>query len=136
VRRVFADTFYWIALSDLGDDWHKRALKISRTLIGVQLVTTDSVLIEYVNFFSRHQAALRRAVVEAVHDILNDENIEVVPQTRLSLLSGMALHAGRPDKNYSLTDCISMQVMRELGIFEVLTHDEHFQQEGFVLLLR
>jgi len=98
-------------------------------------VTTDSVLIEYVNFFSRYSAAMRRAVVESVHDILDDDTVAVVPQTRGALLAGMALHAGRPDKNYSLTDCISMQVMRERAIFEILTHDEHFQQEGFVTLL-
>ena len=47
----------------------------------------------------------------------------------------MALFAGRADKQYSLTDCLSMQVMREMGISEVLTHDQHFTQEGFIILL-
>jgi len=52
------------------------------------------------------------------------------------LLAGLDLHFDRPDKNYSLTDCISMQMMRELGVFEILTHDHHFAQEGFVALMR
>jgi predicted nucleic acid-binding protein len=41
----------------------------------------------------------------------------------------------RPDKGYSLTDCVSMLVMRQEGITEILTHDIHFTQEGFTKLL-
>jgi hypothetical protein len=42
----------------------------------------------------------------------------------------------RADKNYSLTDCISMQTMRREGITEALTTDKHFEQEGFRALFR
>ena len=135
MRRVFVDTYYWIAITDPSSESHRRAMERSQTLTAVRLVTTEAVLIEYVNFFSRFGAHLRRAVVEAVQEILSDESTDVVPQTRSSLLAGMTLHANRPDKSYSLTDCISMQVMRELGIFEVLTHDKHFRQESFTTLL-
>jgi uncharacterized protein len=44
------------------------------------------------------------------------------------------LYKDRPDKEYSLTDCISMQVMRREGLTEVLTNDHHFTQEGFRIL--
>ncbi len=136
MKRVFVDAFYWIAVTDPRDNWHQRAIEQSEKMSNARLITTESVLIEYVNFFSRYSASLRRAVVESVHDILDDDTIEVLPQKRTALLAGMSLHASRPDKNYSLTDCISMQVMREEGIFEVLTHDTHFAQEGFITLLR
>jgi predicted nucleic acid-binding protein len=39
------------------------------------------------------------------------------------------------DKGYSLTDCISMNVMRDRGINDVLTQDKQFAQEGFNILL-
>ena len=45
------------------------------------------------------------------------------------------LYQARPDKQYSLTDCISMQAMRTEGLTEILTHDGHFTQEGFTILL-
>ena len=48
---------------------------------------------------------------------------------------GLALYGSRLDKGYSLTDCISMNAMRERGITDVLTHDDHFTQEGFNILL-
>lgn len=136
MRTVFADTFYWVSLLDPRDKWHERSTQVSRSLGAVRLVTTEAVLIEFVNFFSEYGAHMRRHVVELVHAILANPGIEVVPQERHSILAGMALFAGRPDKGYSLTDCISMQVMRELGVFEILTHDHHFEQEGFVALLR
>jgi predicted nucleic acid-binding protein len=49
-------------------------------------------------------------------------------------LSWLNLFEDRPDKGYSLTDCMSMQVMRRDGLTEVLTNDHHFSQEGFRIL--
>ena len=136
MKRIFADTFYWVAVTDRSDRWHSRAIDAGRRLASVPLVTTESVPIEFVNFFSSHGAVLRWVAVGIVHDVLCNANVEVVPQTLGSIVAGMALFAGRPDKQYSLTDRISMQVMREMGIFEVLTHDQHFTQEGFTVLMR
>ena len=49
---------------------------------------------------------------------------------------GIMLHAQRPDKSWSLTDCISFEVMKHLDILEALTEDHHFEQAGFRALLR
>jgi len=49
-------------------------------------------------------------------------------------LEGLTLYEARPDKEYSLTDCMSMQVMRREGLTEVLTNGHHFRQEGFQIL--
>lgn len=42
------------------------------------------------------------------------------------------LYSQRPDKGWSLTDCISFVVMIDRG----LTGDHHFEQAGFLALLR
>lgn len=68
--------------------------------------------------------------------MLSDSGIEVVAQSHESFLAGLALYERRrPDKQYSLVDCISMNVMRKKRIREILTHDRHFSQEGFLRLL-
>ena len=58
------------------------------------------------------------------------------PQSRDSFLAGLELYRARPDKGFSLADCISMQTMRREGLTEVLTNDRHFEQEGFRALFR
>jgi predicted nucleic acid-binding protein len=58
------------------------------------------------------------------------------PQSRESFLAGLDLYQARPDKGYSLTDCIAMQTMRREGITTALTNDRHFEQEGYRALFR
>jgi uncharacterized protein len=74
--------------------------------------------------------------VETVREILADPAVHVIPQSHESFQSGFELYASRPDKGYSLTDCISMETMRREGLTEVLTNDRHFEQEGFRALFR
>ena len=49
---------------------------------------------------------------------------------------GFSLCAQRSDKAYSLTDCISMVVMKQMDISTALTHDKHFTQEGFMIVFQ
>jgi predicted nucleic acid-binding protein len=48
--------------------------------------------------------------------------------------AGFDLLRRRPDKTYSLTDCVSFVLMQNLGITEALAFDAHFTQAGFVRL--
>jgi uncharacterized protein len=136
VKVVFADTFYWIALGDSTDSAHQRALDLTSTLADASVVTTDEVLVEYLNFFATASERLRRKALINAQQILEAPGVRVVAQSRDSILSGMVLYGARPDKGYSLTDCISMQTMRREGLTEALTNDRHFEQEGFRALFR
>jgi predicted nucleic acid-binding protein len=104
-------------------------------LSGASLVTTEEVLSEFLTAVSAQAERTRRLACRLVHEILTDPAIEVVAQSHESFLAGLELYERRPDKDYSLTDCISMNVMRRKGIREILTNDRHFSQEGFVRLL-
>jgi uncharacterized protein len=133
---LFADTFYWIALADFTDASHARALALTAERAASPIVTTDEVLGEYLTFFSTAPEPLRRAVAASVEGILANTAIRVIPQTHSSFLAGLELYVQRPDKRYSLTDCISMATMRRENLTEALTNDRHFEQEGFRALFR
>jgi uncharacterized protein len=135
MRRVFADAVYWVALAHRKDQWHQKALLVSEQLGQVTLVTTDEVLNEFLAFFSAFGREMRVQSARTVRDLLIDSSVQVMPQSRHTFLAGLALYEGRPDKSYSLTDCISMATMRDQGITDVLTADVHFTQEGFTILL-
>jgi predicted nucleic acid-binding protein len=48
----------------------------------------------------------------------------------------VALFEQRPDKEWSLTDCLSFVVMHDEGITRALTADHHFEQACFTALLK
>ena len=126
MRALFADTFYWIALADFTDSAHRRALAFATEREDSPIVTTDEVLAEYLTFFATANERMRRKALTHAQRILDDPGVRVVPQSRESFLTGMALDGARPDKGYSLTDCISMQTMRREGLAEALTNDRRF----------
>ena len=135
MRIVFADSLYWVAITHQRDPWRKAALRAKAECEPCRLITTDDVLDEFLAAFSNQGDHFRKVAVQVVQDILSNSNITVVPQSRESFLLGLSLYADRPDKGYSLTDCISMNVMKREGISEILTHDRHFAQEGFTALI-
>ena len=134
MKRVFADTLYWVAIVRPRDQWESPALMARKALGDVCLVTTDEVLGEFLAVL-RQGPHLREKAVQMVRAILKSPNVNVVPQTRMSFLAGLEKYASRKDKTYTLTDCISMNVMEQESIQEILTNDHHFEQEGFVALI-
>jgi uncharacterized protein len=135
MKAIFVDTAYWVAQFDTRDQLHQRTLEIEAQLAGVQLVTSELVLTEFLNYFSSRGSQTREEVGGVVQDILEDSETQIIWQNRALFESGLALYKARLDKGYSLTDCVSMSVMRQEEIQEVLTHDRHFAQEGFQVLL-
>ena len=135
-RTVFADAFYWVALINPKDRSHAQALSLSESLQNAQIITTEEVLTEILTYFSTRSRPSRREAAHGVRDILNDPAVRVVPQSHDSFMAGLDLYEARPDKGYSLTDCISMNVMTAEGLTDGLTNDMHFTQEGFHALFR
>jgi predicted nucleic acid-binding protein len=135
MRRLFADTFYWVALLYRRDPWHTRVTAFSTTLMDDDVIfTTDAVFLELLAALSAAGPYLRHEAVLCVDGLLNDPSVRVVEVARPLFLDGLALYRARPDKAYSLTDCIAMHIMRREGLTEVLTNDHHFTQEGFHIL--
>jgi len=136
MRKVFADTLYWIVVTKPRDEWHDAALAAKNRLGDVILVTTDNVLIEVLAALGNQGSVLRDKAVQMVRGILKSPNVQVIAQGRKSFLDGLDRYARRQDKSYSLTDCISMNVMESESIQEILTNDHHFEQEEFRVLIQ
>lgn len=132
---VFADTFYWIALANPADQWHRAAKEFAESNRETRLVTTEEVLTEFLNCYAGSGDRRRTIVGAMCEQVMAHPDVTVVTQTHSSFIMGLNLYRKRDDKGYSLTDCISMSLMTEHGIEAVLTHDNHFAQEGFMILL-
>ena len=136
MKAVFADSLYWIAIVRPKDPWKASAERARDVLGSVVLVTTEEVLSEFLAALSKSAPVIRRAAVRMVRKILSNPSVKVIPQSHGGFLQALDRYERREDKHYSLTDCISMNVMESEGIDAVLTNDRHFEQEGFVVLTK
>ena len=129
---VFADTAYFIALLNPSDHYHSRALELTQHPTG-PLVTTIWVLVEVGDAFSQPMNRVKFARLVALLQTTPD--IEVIPPSDRQFQAGNSFYATRPDKCWSLTDCISFVIMRERDLNDALTTDHHFTQAGFRVLM-
>ena len=134
--KVFLDTAYAIALSVETDSFHERALELADEIEAqkIKLVTTRAILLEIGNALSN--VRFRKAAVELLDSLEMDKNVMIVSLGEELYESGFKLYRSRMDKEWGLVDCVSFVAMKQLGITEALTTDLHFQQAGFVALLR
>jgi len=129
---VFADSFYLIALSNPSDGHREAAVRAAEYLTS-RLLTTQYVLIEVADALSAPRS--RADVARFLRELTSDPGTEIVGPDVLLYERGRDLYAQRPDKAWSLTDCISFVVMSERGLTEALTGDHQFEQAGFRALL-
>jgi uncharacterized protein len=133
MRQVFADTFYYLALLNPHDDAHDAAVEFTAAFAG-QMVTTDWIVTELADGLSATNA--RTALIPFVQGLFADGAVRIEPASRSLLDRGWLLYRRRADKAWSLTDCISFVVMRDLKLTEALTGDQHFEQAGFKAVLK
>jgi predicted nucleic acid-binding protein len=134
----FGDASYWIALCDADDEFHEQATEYSNLLKleRAPIVTTQLVLNEMLNPRSGTTRAQRLAAVLMVDEINRNHRISVEPQSSAQFAEAFEWMRHRIDKEWSITDCASFLVMQEHGITEALTSDRHFEQAGYIALLR
>ena len=133
MRACFADTYYFLALSNARDEAHEQAVGLAGSLRR-PLVTTTWVLTEVGDGLAETPG--RTVFPEVLERLRGDPRTTVVETTDLLFEEGVTLYAGRPDKEWSLTDCISLVVMESNGLTDALTADHHFEQAGFAILMR
>ena len=130
---LFADSHYYIALANASDADHAKAAAFART-VAHPIVTTAWIITELADGMCK--VGTRGTFDKLLALIRTDVMTTIISADQLLMDRGLNLYSARPDKNWSLTDCISFVVMQENGITEALTGDHHFEQSGFVALLK
>src|SRR5262249_52433756 len=109
MKPIFADTSYFVAMCGAADTFHKQALEFSELFLG-RIVTTEYVLVETGGLLSRPED--RPAFVNLIQDLETDPAVQIVPASKTLFRAGFGLFAARPDKGWSLVDCLSFTVMK------------------------
>jgi uncharacterized protein len=135
MKAVFVDTMGWFSLLNSRDAFHESArAAMDRLRKGrVPLVTSDYVADETATLLKMRGAG---HVLERFLTTLDESealtftfiDLERFRQARRMFLT-------QRDHGYSFTDVTSFIVMRELGLRRAFTHDRHFREAGFDVLL-
>ena len=133
MSRLFADTFFFFAFLNADDSAHREAVDFFNDFHG-ELITTEWVLAELGDGLA---GIPDRQTFVSFHSALReDPAVKIIPAGGDLFSAGIQLYAARPDKEWSLTDCISFVAMQREGLENALTGDRHFEQAGFRALLK
>ena len=133
MRTLFADTFYFLALLNPKDAKHQKAQDINATP-NWRMITTAWILMEVADALATPPN--RGLFLRLVDRLQASSTIEVIPLSMDVFNQGLRFYRERPDKRWPLTDCISFVLMQQRGITDALTGDHHFEQAGFVSLMK
>ena len=81
MKTVFADTGYWIALINSKDELHQKARNLTQKLTHIKIITSEMVLSELLNAFSKQGTFLRQAAVQLINQSYKKTQIVIIPQT-------------------------------------------------------
>jgi predicted nucleic acid-binding protein len=98
-------------------------------------LTHSYVLAEFVAL-TRARGLPRQAALDFLAELEANPEVEVIYVDRGLHTTARELLRRRLDKEWSLCDAVSLLLMEMRGVTEALTTDHHFEQAGFVRLLR
>ncbi|MEM6326100.1 MAG: type II toxin-antitoxin system VapC family toxin [Bacteroidota bacterium] len=128
---VFLDTGFLIALADASDQHHRAAVAYwteARPL--PKILTTSFVLDEVATFLNSR--GFHAKAIDVVDRLQASPRVQIVHPDEDLFGAAWEYFRSRPDKRYSLTDCLSFIVMSAEGLQDALAFDAHFEQAGFV----
>ncbi len=138
MNKIFVDTSGWANFFDTDEPFHR----LTRTIYenarenGITLVTTNYVIAELASFLTNPFRISRPRIIEYIDVVKRSPSVDLVHIDGELDDQARQLFSERVDKNWSLVDCSSFVVMQNERITESLTTDHHFEQAGFVRLLK
>lgn len=128
MKRVFADSSYWIGLREKGDPCHVRSRKIAAWLVQNRytLVVTPFIFAESHAYFCRVRE-LRELIIR---DFWANPLVEFEQPSYLDQTKAVEILKQHRDKSYSFVDAVSFTVMNRMHLTQVVTFDAHFRQFG------
>jgi len=129
----FADTYFFIALLFENDEAHADA-QTQIAHLPERLYTSAWILTEVGDALA--VPGRRERFLPFLEFLRTSPLVTIVPAEQSLFDRGALLYDQRPDKSWSLTDCISFVIMQDHGLRDALTGDHHFEQAGFNVLMK
>ena len=138
MNEVFADTSGWANYFVRTEPFHQDAKELMQQWYNDQtrVITTNYILSELVALFISPLRIPRPKQIQAIETIKAVDWIEIIHIDKKLDDKIWQFLKERDDKMWSLVDCSSFVVMKERQLSHGFTTDHHFEQAGFVRLLK
>lgn len=138
MNKLFIDTSGWASLFVTQELFHDRTSQLFNQAIQKRhaLITSNYILSELVALLHSPLRQPRYRIFEIVDAIRKASYIETLHIDRDIDEAAWDLCKQRIDKSWSLVDCSSFIIMQRNEIQTALTTDHHFEQAGFIRLLK
>ncbi|KOR38577.1 twitching motility protein PilT [Planktothricoides sp. SR001] len=138
MSKLCVDTSGWGNLVDRSQPFHSLAATLYRLARqqNHKIITTNYIMAELVALLTSPLRLTRPQIITFVESLRQSPYIEILHIDAETYTKAWQLLSSREDKNWSLVDCSSFVVMQQRNITEALTNDYHFEQAGFVRLLK
>ncbi len=138
MSELFVDTSGWANLIDVSQPFHLLSAKIYQNARSqkYKIITTSYIITELVALLASPLRTPRAKAIAFIQSLKTSPYVEVIHISKEIDTKAWELLINRQDKEWSLVDCSSFIVMQERKITESLTSDHHFEQAGFIRLLK
>ncbi len=135
---VFVDTAGWANLFIATDSYHQQATQwfSQARQQNRKMVTTNYILLELVALLNSRLRTPPAKLLSYIDAIKTAPYLHLIHIDIATDTAAWTLLRSRKDKFWSLVDASSFVVMQQLNIQESLTTDHHFEQAGFIRLLK
>jgi uncharacterized protein len=138
MSKAFIDTSGWGNLIDVSQPFHVLATEWygNARQQSFQFVTSNYILAELVALLESPLRIPLKKAIAFLKSLRTSSTVDIVHIDVDLDAESWKLLEDRRDKAWSLVDCSSFAIMQQLNINQTLTSDRHFEQAGFIRLLK
>ncbi|MGG6239526.1 type II toxin-antitoxin system VapC family toxin [Nodosilinea sp. AN01ver1] len=138
MNSIFIDTSGWANTFDKRQPYYLEAVAAFQAMRQnrAAIVTSNYVLAELVSLLQSPMRVPRSHIFTIIDTIKATPYLDLIHIDPAIDSAAWNLCKARPDKNWSLVDCSSFILMQQREIQTALTTDHHFEQAGFIHLLK
>ncbi|MEA1943927.1 MAG: PIN domain-containing protein [Euryarchaeota archaeon] len=124
---IFVDSSYYIAIADIKDQWHEKALKLSEYVENNRSVISSFIISEVMTEIGRRSGG------KVAYNLYNYfiDNCKIVYIDRDMLVESMEIFL-KYDGTLSLADAASIAIMNNMKISEIVSFDSDFDRVNFI----
>ncbi|MDR1819528.1 MAG: PIN domain-containing protein [Methanobrevibacter sp.] len=130
MKQIFLDTDYIISFLVDDEINHERAVELSQQITDKELIITNILLIETINLLTKKLNKNTKAINEIYNSIKSDFKIIHVSKNITDRGMETLIHY---DSHIGLADTITIEIMKDLNIHEIVSFDEDFDNKTGII---